>query len=230
MTEWLLAGDIPIEVVYKPVKNIRLTVYPPDGKVRVSAPYRTSPELIRQFAASRRGWIEKCRDKYRRHALARGENTGDGFRFVWGVAHQFEEIERRGHPKIVVQDRIMRQYVRPESTGEKRRELLDAWYRKILRETAPGIIEKWSARIGVEINKFYVQKMKSHWGSCNHSRKTIRLNSELVKRSPECLEYVILHELIHIIEPSHNRNFYRLMNAHMPQWKSIRKQMNAGDL
>jgi predicted metal-dependent hydrolase len=229
MTEWLFVGDVPIEVAYKPVKNIRLTVYPPDGRVQVSAPLRTDPDFIRNFAVSRQGWIEKCRAKFRRHSLFKIENTGD-LRLIWGVAHKFEEIEERGRPKIVVRDRIMRQYVRPGSPPEKRRELLDAWYRGILRQIAPAIIEKWSARLGVEIRKFYVQKMKSHWGSCNHRQKTIRLNSELVKRSPECLEYVILHELIHIIEPSHNRNFYRLLNAYMPRWKDIRKGLNAGDL
>jgi predicted metal-dependent hydrolase len=229
MTEWLLVGDISIEVVYKPVKSLRLTVYPPDGRVRISAPLRTDPEFIRNFAVSRQGWIEKCRAKFRRRTLSRTGDAGDSC-LVWGVVHKFEEIEKPGNPKIVVRDRILRQYVRPGSSPEKRRELLDGWYRGILRQTAPAIIEKWSARLGVEVGKFYVQKMKSHWGSCNHGRKTIRLNSELVKRSPECLEYVILHELIHIIEPSHNRRFYGLLNALMPRWKDIRKGLNSGEL
>jgi predicted metal-dependent hydrolase len=124
----------------------------------------------------------------------------------------------------------MRLEVRPGSDRDKRRELLDAWRRRILRETAPALIEKWAAHIGVRPGGLYIRKMKSHWGSCNYQRRTIRLNSELVKKDPLCLEYVIVHELIHLIEPSHNRNFYRLLNQYMPAWKDIRRGMNAGDL
>jgi len=124
----------------------------------------------------------------------------------------------------------MTMYVRPGSTKAKRQEYLDKWYRRILKEAALAIVEKWEGRIGVEVKKIYVRKMKSHWGSCNYGKQTMRLNSELAKRKIECLEYVIVHEMLHIIESGHNRNFYRLLNKYIPGWKDIRKKMNRGDL
>jgi predicted metal-dependent hydrolase len=226
MAEQLTLGDIRIEVEYKQVKNIRLTVYPPEGKVRISAPLSANLETVRNFAASKLPWIEKHRLLYRRHPRSGGLQD-HGIQYVWGVPLELELIERKGHPKIAVEGKRMRIYVRPGSTMIKKQELLDKWYRRILQETAPGLIKKWEPLIGVSVRALYIRKMKSHWGSCNYSRQTIRLNSELVKRSPECLEYVIVHEMIHMIEPTHSRNFYRLINAFMPAWKAIRKQMNA---
>ena len=150
--------------------------------------------------------------------------------YIWGAAHELELIERAGNSKIIITDTRMTMYVRPGSTKAKRQEYLDKWYRRILKEAALAIVEKWEGRIGVEVKKIYVRKMKSHWGSCNYGKQTMRLNSELAKRKIECLEYVIVHEMLHIIESGHNRNFYRLLNKYIPGWKDIRKKMNRGDL
>ena len=150
--------------------------------------------------------------------------------YVWGDPWELEIIERRGNPKIVMENGSLKMYVRPGSTKEKRQEFLDKWYSKILKEAALAIIESWEGRIGVEVKKLFVRKMKTHWGSCNNTRQTLRLNSELAKRKRECLEYVIVHEMLHIIEKGHNRHFYSLLNKHLPAWKIIRKRMNAGDL
>jgi predicted metal-dependent hydrolase len=226
MAEQLTLGDVRIEVEYKRVKNIRLTVYPAEGKVRISAPLSASRKTVRDFAASKLPWIEKRRLLYRSRTGLREPAV----QYVWGIPLEPEIIERRGHPKIVIEGNRMRIYLRPGSTGIKRQELLDKWYRRVLQETAPGLIKKWEPLIGVAVSGLYIRKMKSHWGSCNYSRRTIRLNSELVKKSPECLEYVIVHEMIHMVEPSHNRNFYRLMNTFMPAWKAIRTKINKGTL
>jgi predicted metal-dependent hydrolase len=129
-----------------------------------------------------------------------------------------------------MEDGKMKMYVRPGSTKAKRQEFLDKWYGKILKDAVLPLIENWERTIGVEVKKLYVRKMKTHWGSCNGARQTIRLNSELAKRKPECLEYVVVHEMTHIIEKSHNRNFYSLLNKYYPAWKTIRKKMNSGDL
>jgi predicted metal-dependent hydrolase len=230
MTERLTLGEIQIEVEYKRIKNLRLTIYPPEGKVRLSAPLNASPETIRNFAASKLRWIEKHRTRYRgriRYGIAVRDQ---GIQHLWGNPLTLELIERRGHPRILVEDGRMKMYVRPGSTAEKKQERLDKWYRRLLQETAPKLIQKWEPLAGVELKGLYLRKMKSHWGSCNYRRQTIRLNTELVKRDPQCLEYVIVHELIHLIEPSHNRNFYRLINSLMPGWKDIRKKMNTGEL
>jgi predicted metal-dependent hydrolase len=229
MAETLILGGIAIEVAYKQVKRLRMTVYPPDGRVRISAPVNAGPGAVRNFALSKLPWIEKHRARFRSRAHAGG--TGDdAVRYVWGEALPLEIIQRQGYRKIVFKDKRIQLYVPPDCSPAKKQELLDKWYRRLLDAAAPELIRKWAPAIGVEVKGFYTRKMKSHWGSCNYGKKTIRLNTELAKRSPECLEYVIVHELIHLIEASHNRNFYRLMNVFMPGWKEIRKKMNSGEL
>jgi predicted metal-dependent hydrolase len=124
----------------------------------------------------------------------------------------------------------MLMFVRPGDGPEARLKLLDRWYRRLLKEAASRLVPLWAARLGVSVGRIFYRKMKSHWGSCNYTKKTIRLNTELAKKDPQCLEYVILHELVHILEPSHNRNFYRYMDKYLPAWKLIRKQMNRGEI
>jgi predicted metal-dependent hydrolase len=221
---------IPIEVEFRNVKTMRLTVYPPDGRVKVVSPIGTSREDIRKFAASKIAWIQKHREKFLNHSKLIVSLKNHSTLFVWGDPWELEIIERRGNPKIVMEGGNMKMYVRPGSTKEKMQEFLDKWYRKILKEAAPAIIEEWEGRIGVKVKKLFVRKMKTHWGSCNSTKQTLRLNSELVKRKRECLEYVIVHEMLHIIEKSHNSKFYSLMNKYIPAWKIIRKKMNVGEL
>jgi predicted metal-dependent hydrolase len=229
MAERLVLDGIVIEVEYKRVKNLRMTVYPPDGRVRISAPASAGPEAVRGFALAKLPWIEKHRARFRKAAAASGADGG-GLLPVWGRPLPLEIIQRRGYRKIAAEDGRIKLYVPPDCCAAKRQEALDMWYRRLLDAAAPELIRKWASAIGVEVKGFYTRKMKSHWGSCNCHKKTIRLNTELAKRNPECLEYVIVHELVHLIEASHNRNFYRLMNAFMPGWKEIRKKMNTGEL
>ena len=229
-----LPAAIPFEVEYRNVKVLRLMVYPPDGRVKVSAPLGTDPEFIRKFAASKITWIKKQRDKF----LNQPEKIRPGQKadlrnhstvYVWGTGYELELIERKGNPKFVIEDGHLKMYVRPDSTKAKRQEYLDRWYSRILKEKAGELIVKWEAVTGIEVKKLFVRKMKSHWGSCNCVKQTIRLNSELAKRNSECLEYVIVHEMLHIIEKGHNRNFYRLLAGYIPEWKAIRKKLNSGD-
>ena len=221
---------ISFEVEFKNVKTLRITVYPPDGRVRIVAPPGTDREHIRKFAAAKIKWVEKHRERFLNHSKITGSLRNRSTVYVWGIAHELEITERQGNSKITIKDGRMLMYVRPGSLKAKKQELLDRWYRRILKETAPAIIEKWEAVMGVEVKKLFVRKMKTHWGSCNGARQTLRLNSELVKRSPECLEYVIVHEMLHIIEKGHNRKYYSLLNNYMPAWKAIRKKMNTGGL
>ena len=148
--------------------------------------------------------------------------------YVWGEAYELELIERNGNPKIVIEDGCMKMYIRQDAAKAKKLEYLDKWYSRILKEAALPVIKKWETITGIEVEKFYVRKMKTKWGSCNSARQTLRLNSELAKRSPDCLEFVIVHEMLHIIEKGHNRKFYRLLAKYIPQWKAIRKKMNSG--
>jgi len=221
---------ISVEVEFRNVRTLRLTVYPPDGRVRIIAPFRANREDIKKFASSKIAWIQKQRAKFLNHSKLTASLINHATVFVWGDPWELEIIERKGNPKIVLEGGIMKMYVRPDSTKAKRQEFLDKWYSKILKDSAPAIIEEWEGRIGVEVKKIFVRKMKTHWGSCNSTRQTLRLNSELAKRKRECLEYVIVHEMLHIIEKSHNRKFYSLMNKYIPAWKIIRKKMNSGEL
>jgi len=223
-------ADIPIEVEFKNVKTLRLTVYPPDGRVGIVAPIGTSREDIRKFAASKIDWINKQREKFLNHSKVTTSLKNHSTVFVWGDSLELEIIERKGNSKIVLENGNLKMYVRPDYTKAKRQEILDKWYGKILKESALPVIEEWEKRIGVKVNKLFIRKMKTCWGSCNGARQTLRLNSELAKRKSECLEYVVVHEMIHIIEKSHNRKFYNLLNKYLPEWKIIRKKMNSGEL
>ena len=225
-----MAEALQVEIQYKNVKTMRITVYPPDGRVKVIAPLGTTAETVRKFAASKLNWIEKHRQKFLNHSKLTGPLKNKAEIYVWGKAYELEIIERKGHPKIVIDDGRMKMYVRPGSTKAKMQEFLDKWYREILKETAPALIKHWEKQIGVEVKKLFVRKMKTHWGSCNYEKKTMRLNSELVKRGKECLEYVIIHEMLHIIEKSHNKRFYSLLSQYFPDWKNTRKRMNTGSI
>ena len=226
-------GSIRIEVEYRTAKTLRITVYPPDGRVKIAAPKGTAPEIIKKFALSKIEWVQKHRQKFLDSAGTKAKPSGalknHSTMYVWGAPYELEIIERSGNPKIVLADEQMKFYVRPGSSKAKRQEYLDKWYSKLLKEAAPPVIEKWEAQIGVEVKKLYVQKMKTHWGSCNYARQTMRLNSELAKRNPDYLEYVVVHEMLHIIEKGHNKKFYRLLSKYIPGWKVIRKKMNSGD-
>ena len=172
------------------------------------------------------------------HSKLSGPVKNDSVVYVWGEALNLEVIERKGHPKIIISGGNMIMYVRPDfspglaSAGPtptaKRQDFLDKWYRETLKKAAPPIITKWEKRLGVSVKKLYIRKMKTHWGSCNYRKHTLRLNSELVKRGAECLEYVIIHEMLHIIEKGHNKRFYCLLNQYFPDWKRIRKKLNSG--
>ena len=227
-------ANIPIEAEYRKLKTMRLTVYP-DGRVKIAAPSGTAPSAVIKFAATKLEWIEKQRKKFLDNSAGTKPGSrpgaGDTFRnhsviYVWGVPHELVLVEHSGNSKIIVSGNIIKMYSRPNSPKSKKQEILDRWRRRVLKEAAPEIINKWEMRIGVKVNKLYIRKMKSHWGSCNYEKQTLRLNSELTKRSPECLEYVIVHEMLHIIEKGHNRDFYNLLGKYIPDWKVIRKKMN----
>jgi hypothetical protein len=224
-----MAEVLQVEIEYKKVKALRLTVYPPDGRVKITAPFGADYETIKKFAASKIGWIEKHRQKFKNHSKLSGPLKNHSIVYVWGAALELEIIERKGHPKIVISGGKMKMYTRPGSSKTQRQEFLDKWYRGALKEFAPGIIENWEKRTGIEVKKLFVRKMKTHWGSCNPAKQTLRLNSELAKRDPQYLEYVIVHEMLHIIEKGHNKKFYRLLSKYLPDWKNIRKNMNLGE-
>lgn len=227
MGERIDLGDVMIDVVRKDIKNLHLRVHPPDGKVRISAPLRTDPAVLRAFAASKLDWIRRQRRKIggTTPEPRLGFVGGESHR-VWGVPHLLKVTECGGAPSVELAHGALLLHVRPGTDAGKRRELVEFWYRSQVREAVLPLLALWEPRIGVEAKRVHVRRMKTKWGSCNRRAGSIRLNTELAKKPRECLEYVVIHELVHLLEPTHGPRFRSLMDGFMPQWKERRQVLN----
>ncbi|HMO03102.1 MAG TPA: SprT family zinc-dependent metalloprotease [Kiritimatiellia bacterium] len=219
---------VRIAVQRKNIRNIHLRVYPPDGRVGISAPTRMPLDDIRAFAASKTAWIARHRERILSRTLTPAAAFTDGERhFAWGRALPLRIEEAHATPSVdVTHDAIVLQVREGTHTTNSRAALLDAWYRNQVRLALPALAAKWEPVLKVHATRWHVQKMTSRWGSCHTRKHHIRLNSELAKHPPECLEYVVVHELVHLLEPSHNRRFYHLMNSFLPGWNLLRKHLN----
>lgn len=227
MVTQLRLGSITVDVVRKDIKNIHLSVHPPTGRVRISAPARMDMDLIRVFAISKLGWIKQQQLKLQEQEReAPREYLNRESHYVWGRRYLLKIIEVDEPPSVELKPRQMVLRVRPDSDESKRHKVLEEWYRRQLRLAVPELIERWESRIGVEVERFFVQRMKTKWGSCNPERNHIRLNTDLAKKPRECLEYIVVHELIHLLEPTHNSRFVALMDEHLPNWRHYREELN----
>jgi predicted metal-dependent hydrolase len=216
-----------VDVVLKDIKNVHLSVHPPSGRVRISAPKRMRLDTIRVFAISKLAWIRQQQTKLRaQERETPREYVERESHYVWGKRHLLTVIESEGRPSIEVKHN--RLFLRvPPSTGAGRREaFLEEWYREQLKEAVPPLIARWRGVLGVHVERFFIQRMKTKWGSCNSRAGSIRLNTELAKKPRACLEYLVVHEMIHLIEPTHNARFLALMDGAMPQWRIVREQLN----
>ena len=220
-------GNIKIDVELKNIKNIHLSVYPPNGKVKISAPDRMELDTIRVFAISKLQWIKKQQEAFRnqeretpREYLTKESHYFKGKRYLLKV------IEHNAKPKVILKHSEIELYIRPNATIEKRKQILDEWYRAELKKLVPKMIEKWEKKIGVKSNEFGIKKMKTKWGTCNTKAKRIWLNLEIAKKPFECLEYIIVHELVHLLERKHNEKFIKYMNEFMPKWRFYREELN----
>ena len=219
--------DIVVDVVLKDIKNVHLSVYPPTGRVRISAPKRMSMETIRVFAISKLGWIRRQQKKLRdqeRETLR--EYVDRESHYVWGRRYLLRVVEENVAPRAQIKHGTLLLRVRPGADGETKAAVVAAWYRQILKAAAAPLIETWEPRLQVTVNGFFMQQMKTKWGSCNPSAQTIRLNTELAKKPRECLEYVVLHEMVHLLKPTHNAHFVALMDECMPEWQLRRQGLN----
>lgn len=223
----LSLGDVTAEVVFKNIKNVHLSVHPPTGRVRISAPARMEPDAIRLFALSKLGWIRAQRRKIQAQPREPArEYVERESHYVWGERYLLEVHERPGAPKVELLPKALRLWVKPGAAPDARAVLLEAWYRDRLREAALPLIAAWQTRLQVEVESLVVRRMKTRWGSCTPARRSIRLNTDLAKKPPVCLEYVVVHELMHLLEPSHNRRFVSLMSQHLPNWAAYRDELN----
>ena len=231
MVKRINLGKFSVEVVKKDIKNIHLSVYPPSGAVRISAPLRMKLDTIRVYAISRLDWIKKQQQKLQKQERETQRNYIDReSHYLWGKRYLLTVTEVDATPMIELKHRKIILQVRPGTSRDRKRILLEEWYRDRLRDTTSPLIAKWEKLAGVKVKKFYVRRMKTKWGSCNPTAKSIRLNTELAKKPPECLEYIVVHELVHLIEPTHNSRFLALMDRLMPKWEFYREMLNRSPL
>ncbi len=222
-----MLGDIAVDVVLKDIKNVHLSVNPPTGRVRISAPKRMSTDTIRVFAISKLDWIRKQQKKLQdQERETHREYLDRESHYVWGKRYLLAVSETDKPPAIELKHSKMLLRVRPNTNAEKRQAIVEAWYREHIREVAQPLIAKWEPAIGVKVKRLFVQRMKTRWGSCNHRAHTIRLNSELAKKPVACLEYIVVHELVHFLEPTHNARFVAMMDRFMPKWRFHRQVLN----
>lgn len=220
-------GDFCAEVVRKGIKNVHLSVYPPDGRVRISAPLHMELDTIRVFAISKLAWIKSQQRRIRAQERETPREYLDReSHYVWGKRYLLEVVEKDAAPRIELRHSKLVLQVRPGTGEALRQEVLDVWYRGQIREAVPELLAKWEPLVGVKAGRVFVQQMKTRWGSCNPGSGSIRLNTDLAKKPPECLEYIVVHELVHLLEPTHNARFVALMAMFMPHWQQLREELN----
>lgn len=227
MSAVLQLGDLAVDVMLKDIKNVHLSVHPPTGRVRIAAPLRMNMDTIRLFAISKLGWIKqqqrKLREQEREPAREYLERESH---YVWGKRYLLQVIENGGAASVELKHNKLLLHMRPETAEGKRHALVDGWYREQIKSAAPGLIAKWEPLMSVSVAKFFVQRMRTRWGSCNPATHSIRLNTDLAKKPRECLEYIIVHEMLHLLEPTHNARFVALMDQFMPRWQHYREILN----
>jgi len=221
-------GNISIEIVQKNVKNIHLSVYPPDGKVRITAPSQMEIDTIRVFAISKLQWIKDQKETLiNQKRECKREFVNRESHYFFGKRFLLKLHEINAAPRVEIDHKHIHLHVRPNTNLEKKRKIIDEWYRTELKKITPGLITKWEKKIGVKSNEFGIKKMRTKWGTCNTKAKRIWLNLELAKKPKECIEYVIAHELVHLLERSHNQRYVKFMNQFMPKWRFYRDELNS---
>ncbi|HEY7322404.1 MAG TPA: SprT family zinc-dependent metalloprotease [Candidatus Binatia bacterium] len=228
----ITVNGLPVDIVRKDIKNLHLGVYPPHGRVRVAAPLRVSDNAVRLAVIGKLGWIRRQRAKFdsQRRQSEREMVSGETHYFL-GQRYRLRVISHNGPGKVIVRNgSTMELHVRRELNSEQRERVLQRWYRRKLRELIPPLLEKWQRALNVPVSEWAVKKMKTKWGACNNEAGRIWLNLELAKKPAQCLEYIIVHELIHLLERHHNDTFTHLMNQFLPQWRSLRSELNAAPL
>ena len=227
MVSQLQLGDVVVDVVQKDIKNLHLSVHPPTGRVTISAPLRMKADAIRVFAITKLGWIKQQQQRQQ----AQQRDTPRSFvekesHYLWGRRYLMSVSEEDAPPKIEVCRNKIKLRVRPGTPPSKREALMESWYRAELKRVLPPLLSKWQRTLGVAVAKVFVQRMKTKWGSCNHRAKNIRFNSELAKKPRRLLDYIVAHEVAHLLEPTHGKTFVELLDAHFPRWREARDELN----
>ncbi|MCY1299384.1 hypothetical protein D9M70_489090 [compost metagenome] len=227
MTEVIQLGELTIAVTRKAVKNVHLSVHPPAGHVTLVAPTSTRLEVARAYAISKLSWIRAQQAKLQAQARETPRQYVEReSHYLWGRRYLLSVVVEETKPRVKLDHRRITLMVRPGSSPQKREEVMHDWYRALLHQTIPALIEKWQPVLGVRVEAYFLQRMKNKWGGCNHRTGTIRLNTELVKKPKDLLEYVVVHEMLHLIEPTHSSRFIDLLDKHYPNWREARSELN----
>lgn len=220
-------GGIPVDVVKKDIKNIHLSVHPPNGRVSIAAPLRMNLDTIRVFAISKLAWVKQQQKKLRdQEREAPREYLDRESHYVWGRRYLLKIIDHDGTPNVELKHNKMTLRMRLSADDRKKQLAIDEWYRVQLKEAIPCLIAKWERLMGVSVAVFRVRRMKTKWGSCNPRTASILLNLDLAKKPRECLEYLVVHEMVHLLEPTHNARFVLMMDQFMPKWQFFREELN----
>jgi predicted metal-dependent hydrolase len=227
MTEVIRLGNIEIELTRKAIKHAHLSVHPPNGRVTLVAPSGTRLEVARAFAIAKLGWIREQQSKLDRQAReAPRKFVERESHDLWGRRHLLTVRCQEAKPSVAVDHRRITLSVRPAASAAKRAAVMHEWHKSLLHEVVPDLIRKWETKLGVVVQGYFLQRMKTKWGSCNHCAGYIRLNTELVKKPRDLLEYVIVHEMLHLVESTHSERFISLLNKHYPGWREARAELN----
>jgi predicted metal-dependent hydrolase len=227
MEETIQLGEIAIVIARKDIKNVHLSVHPPSGRVTLVAPLGTRPEVARAYAVSKLGWIRDQQAKLRGQARETPRQFVEReSHYLWGRRYLLSVREEDAKPSVRLDHRRILLTVRPASSKLVREAAIHEWHKSLLHVAVPKLIQKWEPRLGVKVAGYFLQRMKTKWGGCNHRAGHIRLNTELVKKPKDLLEYVIVHEMLHLIAPTHSDAFLTLMDKHYPAWREARAELN----
>ena len=228
----LTVGGIDVEVVRKDIKNLHLGVYPPNGRVRIAVPLHIDDEAARLAVVNKLSWLKKQKEAFVQQSRLNEPEavTGESW-YVFGRRFRLLVVATNGKPEVRMPTKTrLELHVPSRCKKDTRLAVLDRWYRKQLREAAEPLLVKWESKIGVKAEFWGVKRMKTKWGSCNSEMSRVWLNSELAKKPIECLEYIVVHELLHLLESSHDDNFVKLMEKYLPNWQSLRDLLNSTPL
>ncbi len=227
MTDVIELGDIVIAMTRKAVKHVHLSVHPPSGRVTLVAPTGTRTEVARAYAISKLGWIRDQQAKLLGQAReSQREFVSRESHYLWGRRYLLSVVERDGKPSVRHANRAITLMVRPGSTADQRARVMHAWHKALLHAEVPKLIRAWEPKLSVQVSGYFLQRMKTKWGSCNHQAGTIRLNTELVKKPKDLLEYVVVHEMVHLVAPTHSEEFVRVLEQAYPGWREARGELN----
>jgi predicted metal-dependent hydrolase len=227
MTDTVRIGGLTVYVTRRAIKHVHLSVHPPDGRVTLTAPSATRLEVARAYAISKLVWIRSQQANFRRQARETPRKFVEReSHYLWGRRHLLSVVTRDSKPSVVIDHKRITLYVRPGCTRARRAEIIHAWHKALLHSVVPSLIQKWETKLGVKVSGYFLQRMKTKWGSCTPKAGHIRLNTELVKKPRDLVEYVVVHEMVHLLEPTHSERFVSLLNQHYPTWREARAELN----